>query len=658
MNEYIKSFKGFYEYLDAYINRYAARPQGDKHHGFAIQFAGDYYNEYQKILKEKGAGAALTFEDEFLSEASKIFVDFQDAVAENNVEKLKSIRSETKKFIRRGEDKAMSLEAVFALFNNDIQQMKLDDEKVKNCQTIVDMDIKIYGEITDKTKEIMEVYHFELVEGKVRKKSEKTAEKTFSLEEGFYGSAVDDMNNFLKLHDARLKEVEKIAGKKTLVVNAYAGTGAGKTTACLAAVAELKKMGYTAEYVSEYAKELVYDKPELLDGSKENQLHILGEQLKRLDRFMGKVDIIVTDASILLNSVYLAKPDQDYEAAISKLYKQYENFNFFVRRGEDFVQEGRMENREESIQKDQQIRDILEKNDLFYGNFNHKTVDELAKKIEITYKRITLEAPEQDSKGRAVHEKSYQAIAYLKQTTDKPTYLYGNSPEILIAQLQSWNRERSKEMQFHSCYIRKFNPETNRYENPARFEVASGKDITPIYLNLPHMEREEFLQVVGQLKKDGAKFNVTKKAFYVTKGEADLNKFAAYLPIAGTHAAAGENRSQHELNYSVVLDKKTNEVEIRVEGKKPFQVKGEHYNIDFSTLPAESIRELIEKFVLPGKELEPDNNKGLKSPQKAVEKDKGRRESIRSRLEGNKGKIEALNKESSMLEKVANERFR
>ena len=44
MNEYIKSFKGFYEYLDAYINRYADRPQGDKHHGFAIQFAGDYYN--------------------------------------------------------------------------------------------------------------------------------------------------------------------------------------------------------------------------------------------------------------------------------------------------------------------------------------------------------------------------------------------------------------------------------------------------------------------------------------------------------------------------------------------------------------------------------------------------------------------------------------
>ena len=43
--------------------------------------------------------------------------------------------------------------------------------------------------------------------------------------------------------------------KKT-VVNLYGGPGAGKSTAALQLVAELKKRGINADYVSEYAKEL------------------------------------------------------------------------------------------------------------------------------------------------------------------------------------------------------------------------------------------------------------------------------------------------------------------------------------------------------------------------------------------------------------------
>ena len=37
-----------------------------------------------------------------------------------------------------------------------------------------------------------------------------------------------------------------------LVINAYGGPCSGKSTTCLHLVAELKKRGYNAEYVSEY----------------------------------------------------------------------------------------------------------------------------------------------------------------------------------------------------------------------------------------------------------------------------------------------------------------------------------------------------------------------------------------------------------------------
>lgn len=47
--------------------------------------------------------------------------------------------------------------------------------------------------------------------------------------------------------------------KNTIVINAFAGPGAGKTTSCLEVAEKLKKQGFVTEYVQEYAKELVYD---------------------------------------------------------------------------------------------------------------------------------------------------------------------------------------------------------------------------------------------------------------------------------------------------------------------------------------------------------------------------------------------------------------
>lgn len=663
----IKSLRLFYKDIDYYIRKFPSRSNQKNFHVNVIKLAGDRYEDYQAHFARCG--------NELLERASPIFLDVQDAVERRDIDKLKVICQQLDSLISEEEKKEKWTEAFREVAKNDIEQMNLQQEKRELCQNLVDADIKLNGEVSDKTKEVLAVYNVELINGKVY---EKVQERAHSPEEKFYSSKLNNMEDFLKRHYAKLKVLKETSEKKTLVVNAYAGPGAGKTTACLATVAELKKKGYVAEYIPEYAKELVYDNPALLDGSKENQLHILEQQLKRLDRFLGKADIIVTDASILLNPVYLAEPDPDYEQAIGKLYKQYENFNFFVKRGEDYVQEGRMENQEESIQKDQQIKDILKKNNIFYGNFNHQTVDKLAEKIEFTYKRIMQENKERAENGGKNQQAPYQARVYLKQKTDTPTFLFGNSPENIIAQLQEENKGLAEGMQFYSAYISKLDPETNRYENPAKYEVASGKDITPIYLNLPHMEREEFKKVAEQLRADGAKYNFVKKAFYTTKD--NLNPFAAYLPIAGTHAAAGENRSKHELNYFLILNRESNKAEIKVEGKKPFWIRGEKYSIDFSTLSEEKARELIEKFVLPEKELEEEESvreepkhgsrvkawdnklrethKSSKSPQIEQKEIKGNKDSVCGKLEVNKGKIEATNQESAMLEKVANEHSR
>lgn len=158
--------------------------------------------------------------------------------------------------------------------------------------------------------------------------------------------------------DALISEQKEITSnnsdKNTIVINAFAGPGAGKTTSCLEVAEKLKKQGFVTEYVQEYAKELVYDNNLImLDGHYEHQFAILNEQMKRINRLYGKVDFIVTDSPILLNNTYLNEDKNTevysaYSDSVNKLYGLYNNFNYFVERDTSvFEKEGRIHNLEQ-----------------------------------------------------------------------------------------------------------------------------------------------------------------------------------------------------------------------------------------------------------------------------------------------------------------------
>lgn len=175
----------------------------------------------------------------------------------------------------------------------------------------------------------------------------------------------------------------------TIVVNAFGGPGAGKTTAAWHIAAELKKQGYCVEYVSEYAKELVWEEDyDLLDGSLEHQIIMFQEQKKRINRLIGKVDMVVTDSPLLLNIMYLNVADKDHEERVLAEYKKNHNFNFVVQRGRSFEQAGRIHDKEESIQKDKEIQEFLDKNNIYYGTYVHEKVDTLIRNIVDHYERI------------------------------------------------------------------------------------------------------------------------------------------------------------------------------------------------------------------------------------------------------------------------------
>lgn len=229
----------------------------------------------------------------------------------------------------------------------------------------------------------------------------KDAEKIsdYLIEKGEFGleketemsrdaSFIKNMDTYVALHREYIEEVSQ--NKQPIVINGYGGPGAGKSTACMEITAALKKEGYNAEYVQEYAKELVYEKDmEMLDGSPEHQYEILKEQTRRMDRLYDQVDFIVTDSPVMLNTIYNKQLTPEYESLVNELQGEYINYSFFMERdASNFEKEGRIHNLTESIEKDNEIKDMLQKNEIKYKTYNHENVNEIVNDAIDFYEKI------------------------------------------------------------------------------------------------------------------------------------------------------------------------------------------------------------------------------------------------------------------------------
>ena len=191
--------------------------------------------------------------------------------------------------------------------------------------------------------------------------------------------------------------------KETLLVNFFAGPGAGKTTCAWEVAAELKKTGVVAEYVPEYAKELVWDDNlALLDGSFASQTALFREQKRRIDRLIGKVDVIVTDSPLLLQVAYIKEQKAEFEALAASAHDEYNNFNLFINRGKSFEKEGRIHDLKASQAVDASVKDILHRNEAYFGNYYHQTVPVVGQNILTTLLRL-------QSRGKSPMQRLQQA---------------------------------------------------------------------------------------------------------------------------------------------------------------------------------------------------------------------------------------------------------
>ncbi len=134
---------------------------------------------------------------------------------------------------------------------------------------------------------------------------------------------------------------------------------------------DLKKRGFNAELVTEYAKDKVWEHNDTVFS---NQVYILGKQSYRVSRVAGQVDVIITDSPILLSAIYNPDPEiqNELEALTVRMFNQYNNLNIVLKRTFPYQKEGRMHSEEQSSEIYQKIIECLNQNGIGYSVFDNK----------------------------------------------------------------------------------------------------------------------------------------------------------------------------------------------------------------------------------------------------------------------------------------------
>lgn len=145
-----------------------------------------------------------------------------------------------------------------------------------------------------------------------------------------------------------------------LVVNLYGGPGTGKSTNAAFVFAKLKSLGYNAEIVTEYAKDLTWEERKF---ALQVQPYVLGKQLMRLERLRDKVEVVVTDSPILLAAIYGEGYGPTWMQFIKEVHESFKTLDVFLRRNPEahpYNPKGRWQTENEAMDLDFRIQMMLD----------------------------------------------------------------------------------------------------------------------------------------------------------------------------------------------------------------------------------------------------------------------------------------------------------
>ena len=151
----------------------------------------------------------------------------------------------------------------------------------------------------------------------------------------------------------------------TIVVNLFGEPSAGKSTCAMDITAQLKRHGINAEYVSEFAKDKVYEN----NGEVfKHQEYLFGKQSFKMGRVKNKVQVMVVDSPLILCAVYNTDKvlGEDFNKTVLNVFNSYNNRNYLLTRYHSYENEGRFQKEDEAKEVRKEIIDKLNQYNIKY----------------------------------------------------------------------------------------------------------------------------------------------------------------------------------------------------------------------------------------------------------------------------------------------------
>lgn len=155
--------------------------------------------------------------------------------------------------------------------------------------------------------------------------------------------------------------------KSPIVINLYAGPGAGKSTTAAGVFFELKSRGLNCELITEYAKSKVWEESfHILD----NQLYVFAKQYHKQFIVADKVDAIITDAPLLLSLIYGEHMPNSFKQLVKDTYNTFENLDYYIVRKKVYNPMGRLQTEDDAKKIDEITLKMLQNNEIPFEYIN------------------------------------------------------------------------------------------------------------------------------------------------------------------------------------------------------------------------------------------------------------------------------------------------
>lgn len=181
------------------------------------------------------------------------------------------------------------------------------------------------------------------------------------------------------------QNLKKNIRHNTLIINFFGGPGSSKSTMATSIFSQLKWRGWNTEYVSEFAKSIVWEKSlHTLD----DQFYISANQYHSVFKLIGQVDIVVTDSPIILGLVYAPEEPQCFKDTLLYKFNEMNNINIFLNRKKQYQPIGRIQSEQEAKQKDEEIKRLLLDNNIMFYQYDgtEDSIPTIVNMIESFYK--------------------------------------------------------------------------------------------------------------------------------------------------------------------------------------------------------------------------------------------------------------------------------